>query len=161
MDVRLHPPPGQRLARCGRSVQTRQIVPNVRLGSFPDIRRNHRLRLHLAAKRTSALEMSAYCLKADALDHTAELRFLAISGHRATRVRSRESSEIGCTEIPLESVQISLGILRISGSPQKGTEKGSFPYIPVRALSWGPAPIGRRTQRVPEHCAFVGRVEVA
>ncbi len=64
-------------------------------------------------------------------------------------------------ENPLESVQISLGILRISGSPQKGTEKGSFPYIPVRALSWGPAPIGRRTQRVPEHCGIVGRVEVA
>ncbi len=35
---------------------------------------------------------------------------------------------------PLESVQISLGILRISGQPQRGTENGSFPYMPSRLL---------------------------
>ncbi len=86
---------------------------------------------------------------------------LAISGHRATSVSSPKSSKIGCTEIPIEPVQISLGILRISGSPQNGTEKDSLPYNPVRALSWGPAPIGRRTQRVPERQGFVRRVEVA
>ncbi len=64
---------------------------------------------------------------------------LAISGHTATRRKSK----IGCTEISLEPVQISLGIVRISGSPQKGTEKGSLPHNPNWALSLNTTPIGQ------------------
>jgi len=60
---------------------------------------------------------------------------LAISGHKSTVLRrsansqkqtlervlkNPKSSKIGFTEIPLESAQISLSILRTSGQPQRG-----------------------------------------
>ncbi len=76
---------------------------------------------------------------------------LAISGPKDECQKSQTFQNRLYGKNPLESVQISLGILRISGQPQRGTVSGSFPYHPVE----------KRTQRVPEHCAFVGRVEVA
>ena len=42
---------------------------------------------------------------------------------------SPKSSKIGFTENPLASVQISLGILWISGQHQRGTGIGLIPYI--------------------------------
>ncbi len=63
--------------------------------------------------------------RADIFTASSEGPFIAITGHTATRRKSK----IGCTEISLEPAQISLGILRISGSPQRGTVSGSFPYI--------------------------------
>ena len=52
--------------------------------------------------------MSAFGGKADVNHCVGECPLLAISGHTATRIRSPKSSKIGCTENPLESVQITL-----------------------------------------------------
>ncbi len=69
--------------------------------------------------------------------------------------RSPKSSQIGCPEIPLESFPIGLGLLRISGQPQKGTEKGSFGYIRALGLT---GPFGSEVY----HCAMlVALLEVA
>ncbi len=78
--------------------------------------------------------MSAFGGKADVNQGVAECPLIAISGHTATRVRSPNSSKIGCTEIPLESVRISLGVLRISGQPQRGTENSLFPCTRLKFL---------------------------
>ena len=54
------------------------------------------------------MSMSAFGGKADVIQGVAECPLIAISGHTAIRVSSPKSSKIGCTENPLESVQISL-----------------------------------------------------
>ena len=53
-----------------------------------------------------------------------------VSGNAICDGAPRCAHNRGCSEIPLESIRISLGILRVSGWPQKGAEKGSFPYRP-------------------------------
>ena len=83
----------------------------------------------IAAKADIAPRMSAIRGKADVWRDRRFGLLLAISGHSATRVISPNSSKIGCTEIPLASVQISLGILWISGQHQRGTGIGLIPYI--------------------------------
>ncbi len=88
----------------------------------------------IGGKADFGTRTSAFGVRAGSLAYPMECLFVAISGHSATRVRSPNSSEIGCTEIPLESVQISLGVLRISGQPQRGTENSLFPCTPLKFL---------------------------
>ena len=83
----------------------------------------------ISGRKAAPISMSAFGGKADVNHQTPECPLLAISGHSATRVISPNSSKIGCTEIPLASVQISLGILWISGQHQRGTGIGLIPYI--------------------------------
>ncbi len=67
---------------------------------------------------------SAFRPRAEVANQGLELPLLAISGHSATRRKFK----FGCRAITLDAVQISLGILRISGQLRRGTEKGSFAY---------------------------------
>ena len=48
---------------------------------------------------------------------------------------SPKSSNIGITKIPVESAQISLGILRISVQPQKRTGIGGIPFAIIVSQS--------------------------
>ncbi len=73
------------------------------------------------------LGMSALRGEADEDQRPSELPLIAISGPKDECQKSQTFQNRLHGNL-LESVQISLGILRISGSPQKGTEKGSFPY---------------------------------
>ena len=105
-------------------------LPNVGFGSETEVQRSPRERPLPDAKPTKSVKSgrrartSAFRPRADILTAGSEGPLVAISGHRATTVRSPKSSEIGCAEIPLEPVQISLGIMRISGWPQRGTRIG-------------------------------------
>ncbi len=87
-----------------------------------------------SGRKAAPISISAFGGKADVNHCVGECPFIAISGHSATRVISPNSSKIGCTEIPLESVRISLGVLRISGQPQRGTENSLFPCTPLKFL---------------------------
>ncbi len=77
--------------------------------------------------------MSAFGGKADVIQGVGECPLLAISRHKDEGLKSKNFQNRGYGVV-LESVQISLGILRISGQPQRGTENGSFPYMPSRLL---------------------------